>query len=426
MSFLHHVLPSLPPPIHAKIKKGMFKTDLTHTKNVTIDDFIAMGGYGKVFKGTFRASEDDDPVEVAIKVIENFYDEKNSRRTRVAREISILSRMHHYPEFIDLIQVYRAPREVHEDGATEEEDTREPLYIVMPFVPTTAFKVARDLSLRASEEYVEVLVKLIMTQILSGLQKMHERKIYHRDLSSSNILVDVDSNFAYISDFGLSRSVQDNTLLTPLVVTLPYRAPELLLDPRATSYDPSHLDLWSAGMILWELLSGEAINAADEIKQAIAITTTLFGGKLDYEFWERLNPRGTEKARELFRKNESRLVANAHNTKLPEPILKASTQCRDVLFKLLSQKPEDRGSAKDILSMPWFEDEFVESALAELQSPEFESASTYPFDHDIEKDVVASAELFDVLAPRLSASEAIRTTISHTQTEKFVAPQTQA
>ncbi|CUG85764.1 protein kinase, putative [Bodo saltans] len=91
--------------------------------------------------------------------------------------------------------------------------------------------------------------KCIARQLFEGLAFMHRHRILHRDLKTSNILITSDGT-VQIADFGLSRFVRRREMLTPTVVTLMYRAPELHFG--ISDYDDA-LDIWSAGCILAEL-----------------------------------------------------------------------------------------------------------------------------------------------------------------------------
>ena len=96
-----------------------------------------------------------------------------------------------------------------------------------------------------------------MQQLLRGMEHCHNRGVLHRDLKGSNILLD-NNGILKIGDFGLAARFEPNQKepLTSRVVTLWYRAPELLFG--STSYGAA-IDMWSAGCILAELYTGRPI-----------------------------------------------------------------------------------------------------------------------------------------------------------------------
>jgi len=116
-------------------------------------------------------------------------------------------------------------------------------------------------------------VKCLMKQLLSGVAYMHENWTLHRDLKTSNILVNNRGELK-ICDFGLARVYGEPLgAYTPTVVTLWYRAPELLLGVRR--YGPA-IDVWSLGCIMAELLASEPLfTGKTEIDQLSKMFATL-------------------------------------------------------------------------------------------------------------------------------------------------------
>lgn len=100
--------------------------------------------------------------------------------------------------------------------------------------------------------FSESQVKCIMMQVFSGLRYLHANFIVHRDLKVSNLLL-TDKGSVKIADFGLARLYGIPVKpMTPKVVTLWYRGPELLLNSKTQT---TAIDMWSAGCILGELLA---------------------------------------------------------------------------------------------------------------------------------------------------------------------------
>ena len=116
------------------------------------------------------------------------------------------------------------------------------------------------------EPFLASEIKALLQQLTSGVAHLHSHYILHRDLKTSNLLLNNRGQLK-IADFGMARYVGDPppTKLTTLVVTLWYRAPELLLG--ATEYG-APVDMWSVGCIFGELITREPIFQGEyEVKQ---------------------------------------------------------------------------------------------------------------------------------------------------------------
>jgi cell division cycle 2-like len=104
--------------------------------------------------------------------------------------------------------------------------------------------------------FLQSEVKTLLLQLISGVQCLHDNWIIHRDLKTSNLLMNNRGELK-IADFGLARRFGDPMgYMTQLVVTLWYRAPELLLG--AKEYTTA-IDMWSIGCIFAELINKEPL-----------------------------------------------------------------------------------------------------------------------------------------------------------------------
>jgi cell division cycle 2-like protein len=120
-------------------------------------------------------------------------------------------------------------------------------------------------------------VKCLVQQLLSAMACAHTHWILHRDLKTANLLYS-NRGLMKVADFGLARLFGEPCdKLTPTVVTLHYRAPELLLsgDSKPLKYGPE-IDMWSVGCIMAELLLGRVLmRATSELEQINCIFRTL-------------------------------------------------------------------------------------------------------------------------------------------------------
>ncbi|XP_031564784.1 cyclin-dependent kinase 11B-like [Actinia tenebrosa] len=122
------------------------------------------------------------------------------------------------------------------------------IYIVMDYVEHDL----KTLMEHMSSKFSVGEVKSLLVQLLRAVAHLHDNWILHRDLKSSNLLLS-NEGILKVGDFGLAREYGSPLRhYTPIVVTLWYRAPELLLGIKEYSCP---IDLWSCGCIFAELLT---------------------------------------------------------------------------------------------------------------------------------------------------------------------------
>ncbi|XP_012846433.1 PREDICTED: probable serine/threonine-protein kinase At1g54610 [Erythranthe guttata] len=191
-------------------------------------------------------------------------------------------------------------------------------------------------------KFTEPQIKCYARQMFLGLEHCHSRGVLHRDIKGSNLLVD-NNGILKIGDFGLATSFDANNRKQPLtshVVTLWYRAPELLLGE--THYGVA-VDMWSAGCILAELFAGKPIMpGTTEVEQMHKIFKLC--GSPTEEYWRKtkLPHTGSFKSQRVYK----RRVADAFKD-FPSSAL-------NLVQVLLSIDPELRGSASSALKSQFF------------------------------------------------------------------------
>jgi serine/threonine protein kinase len=131
----------------------------------------------------------------------------------------------------------------------------------------------------------EVLKKLL-TDVLKGLEYLHKNNIIHRDIKPANILIKegYDGPVAKITDFGISKlsdSINQHSS-SALVVSIPYMAPEQLNVKKygigeKISYN---LDLWSLGVTIYEIISGQVLFKNSERDTSEQIMTNIMAPEL--------------------------------------------------------------------------------------------------------------------------------------------------
>ena len=182
--------------------------------------------------------------------------------------------------------------------------------------------------------------------MLRGLAFCHSRRVLHRDLKPQNLLIDREGNLK-IADFGLARTfgIPVRTY-THEVVTLWYRAPEILL---GTKHYGCAIDVWSVGCIFAEMVLQHAFFAGDcEIDQLFKIFRIL--GTPNKESWPDVESLPDFKP--TFPKWQPSDLGKCFRDKLESSGI-------DLLQRMLTYDPARRITVRDALRHPYFDELYV-------------------------------------------------------------------
>ena len=255
---------------------------------------LGKGGYGKVFQVKNKSTNKLYACKKLSKL-----NIKNAKKFQ--NEIEVLMKMDH-PNIVKLYEVFESDNS---------------LYLIMEECYGGELFDRILHRINTNNMYTEREACLLMKQIIGAIEYCHNNGIAHRDLKPENLLYlkegSEEDNPLKIADFGLSQSINLKKMLTSKVGTSYYVPPEIL----AGNYTEK-CDIWSAGIILYILLSGEPP----------------FNGPNDETIFARIK---------------------TYKYEFPEQKWsKISVEAKDLLSKMLIQE-DKRLSASQVLQHPWFD-----------------------------------------------------------------------
>lgn len=223
--------------------------------------------------------------------------------------------------------------------------------------------------------YTTAQLKRIMYQLLSGVAYLHAHYVMHRDLKLSNLLLNA-AGVLKIADFGLARVFSNPLdLYTPKVVTLWYRAPELLLGSSSAYH--SAIDMWSCGCIFAELVTGRPVFAGQTEAEQLELICRLLGTPND-KIWPGFQDY----------QNSSTPVSLPHYpySQLTHEYHMLSSAGLNLLSRLLTYDPSKRITASKALQHPWFSEQPL--PLIESEMPSYGAINT--LQHQQQQDTGSS------------------------------------
>ncbi|XP_013774341.1 cyclin-dependent kinase 1-like [Limulus polyphemus] len=280
---------------------------------------IGEGTYGVVYKGKNKKTGQ----LVALKKIRLESEDEGVPSTAI-REISLLKELQH-PNIVCLQDVLM-------------QENR--LYLVFEFLSMDLKKYLD--SIPSGQNMDKMLVKSYLYQILQAILFCHQRRVLHRDLKPQNLLID-QKGVIKIADFGLARAFGIPVrVYTHEVVTLWYRAPEVLLgSPRYST----PVDIWSIGCMFAEMANKRPLFHGDsEIDQLFRIFRTM--GTPTEEVWPGVTQLPDYKP----------TFPSWKENILPSTCSQMDNNGIDVLLKMLVYDPSKRITAKAALHHPYFDD----------------------------------------------------------------------
>jgi eukaryotic-like serine/threonine-protein kinase len=222
---------------------------------------LGQGGMGAVY----RATDTKLGREVAIKILPPFFAEDADRVARFTREAKVLASLNHP----NIAQIYG----IEERALVMELVAGETLRVPQPL--ETALNYAR--------------------QIAGALDAANERGIVHRDLKPANVVV-TPEGVVKLLDFGLAAvaPVPGNPLSSPTVTMQTARSGVIMgtaayMSPEQAAGKPvdKRADVWSFGVVLWELLTGRRLFEGETISLTLA---SVLRGPIDFDKLPRETP----------------------------------------------------------------------------------------------------------------------------------------
>ncbi|KAL7514158.1 hypothetical protein ACHAXN_013260 [Cyclotella atomus] len=308
---------------------------------------VGEGTYGSVFVGADKKTGE----VVALKRI-NTEEEENGFPLTAIREIKILKALNH-PNVVQLKEIVTSK---------DSGDIPKNVFMVFEYLEYDLTGIIETPEIKLTQDHVKSWSK----QLLSGVHYMHVNKIIHRDLKSSNLLINRKGELK-IADWGLARSWNpEMRRLTSRVITLWYRPPELLLG--AVEYTPK-IDMWSVGCIIAEMFRrGGLLKGSNESTQ-LDLIFRIMGHPTNEEWpnvdklcrlWKNYKPQTEAETlpRKLREELKSRLPTNAISWMTPHAM--------DLIDNLLAYNPDKRWSAAQALTAEWFFDNPMPKPAGEL------------------------------------------------------------
>lgn len=195
-----------------------------------------------------------------------------------------------------------------------------------------------------SNGFSESVIKDVMWQLFEALRYCHSLGIIHRDIKPSNMLITQDGTLKLI-DFGLAKRCDPRKVMSMSVVTLWYRAPEVLMGDLSYSFP---VDIWAAGCVMAELFLGVPLFKA---KSEAGLLDSIISkcGSITEESWPGVSDLPEFKAisSQFSSSQQKNVLVKNYGERIPYSAM-------EFIVNMLVYNPKSRPTAGDALKNMWF------------------------------------------------------------------------
>ncbi|KAF8565863.1 hypothetical protein P879_05509 [Paragonimus westermani] len=275
-------------PRHVLVQARGALDNLQVSIHLNFTGTIGQGTFGQIERATLTIYPDpssdqntlnaqksggQSPLQVAVKRVLQDPRYKN-------RELSIMQRLNNHQNVVKFYYYYystsssnnRSHRSSSGRGGSTAPGVDIFLHLVLECFPESLC----DLIYRYQQKSLKVpthMIKVFTYQMLKALAYLHSHQICHRDIKSSNLLVDESTLVLKVCDFGSAKEMVPGTANVSYISSRYYRAPELLFGAQIYT---CAIDTWSGGCVLAEMLRQQCLFVgADSVDQLVKIIRVL-------------------------------------------------------------------------------------------------------------------------------------------------------